>query len=90
MVWLTNQSACRKIAPVDYKLRRGHDVDMADEIAMALDACRRELFESAAMLRAVQDVFGAKVRDQTMKAYGRLLDAHFLLTGVHCANNAHQ
>jgi hypothetical protein len=34
------------------------------------------------MLFALQRVFGDKVREQTMKAYGRLVDAHLLTTGV--------
>src|SRR5260221_10417635 len=34
------------------------------------------------MLFAVQRIYGDEVRAQTMKAYGRLLDAHLLMTGV--------
>ncbi len=34
------------------------------------------------MLFAVQRVYGDKVREQTMRAYGQLVDAHLLITGV--------
>jgi hypothetical protein len=33
-------------------------------------------------LLAVQRLYGGKVREQTMKCYGRLVDAHLLITGV--------
>lgn len=55
---------------------------MKEDINEAVEAYQRELIEPAATLFAVQQVNGDKVREQTMKVYGRLLDAHMLATGV--------
>jgi hypothetical protein len=43
---------------------------------------RGELMEPWATLFAVQRCYGDKVREQTIEAYGRLLDARLLITGV--------
>jgi hypothetical protein len=53
-----------------------------DDIEADAEAHKRELIEPAATLFAVQRVHGDKVREQTMKAYGRLVDAHLLITGA--------
>ncbi len=53
-----------------------------DNIEVDVEAHKRELIEQAAILFAVQRVYGDKVREQTMKAYGRLIDAHLLITGA--------
>jgi len=55
---------------------------MPDDIETVVNAHQRELIEPAATLFAAQRVYGDKVREQTMKAYGRLVDAHLLTTGV--------
>jgi hypothetical protein len=57
-------------------------MDVAEDVEVAAEAHQRELIQPAAMLFAVQRVFGDKVREQTMRAYGRLIDAHLLTTGV--------
>ncbi len=57
-------------------------MDKKDDIRAAVEAHQRELLEPAAMLFAVQRVHGDKVREQTMKAYGQLGDAHMLTTRV--------
>src|SRR5579859_3242583 len=48
----------------------------------ALDGFRRKLVEPAAILYAVQKLRGDEVRDKTKEAYGQLVDAHLLITGV--------
>jgi hypothetical protein len=53
-----------------------------DDIEPDVEAHKRDLIEPAATLFAVQRIHGDKVREQTMKAYGRLIDAHLLLMGV--------
>ena len=55
---------------------------MTDDIKAAVEAHQRELIESAATLYAVQKINGDKVREQSKAAYGRLIDAHLLITGV--------
>lgn len=55
---------------------------MTDDIAVVIESYQRELIKPAVTLFAEQRVCGAKVREQTMKAYGRLVDAHMLITGV--------
>lgn len=52
------------------------------DISAAVEAHQRELVEPASTLFAVQRVYGDNVREQTMKAYGQLVDAHLLTTGV--------
>lgn len=42
----------------------------------------KRLLKSAAMFFAIQQDAGERVRKQTMEGYGRLRDAHLLLTGV--------
>lgn len=54
---------------------------MNGDIEAAVEAHKRELTEPAATLYAAQKVYGEKVRAQSKAAYGRLLDAHLLLTG---------
>lgn len=54
----------------------------ANDIQAAVEAHQRELMEPAAMLFAGQRVYGKQVRQQTMKAYGQLVEAHLLATGV--------
>lgn len=56
--------------------------ERANDIEADVEAHKRELLEPAATLFAVQRVHGDKVREQTMKAYGRLIDAHLLIMGV--------
>ncbi|MHB9102899.1 MAG: hypothetical protein ACYC2E_15495 [Sulfuricella sp.] len=53
-----------------------------DDIEAAVEAHLRELSEPAATLYAVQKIHGNEVREQTKCAYGRLVDAHLLITGV--------
>src|SRR5688572_9263378 len=55
---------------------------MTGDIEAAVEAHKRELAEPAAMLYAAQKVYGDRVGAQSKVAYGRLLDAHLLLTGV--------
>lgn len=55
---------------------------MTDGIEAAVEAHKRELIEPAATLYAVQKTYGDKVREQSRAAYGRMLDAHLLTTGV--------
>ncbi len=55
---------------------------MKSDVEAAIEVHKRELIQSAATLFAAQRVYGANVREQTMKAYGRLVDAHLLATGV--------
>ena len=55
---------------------------MVDDSKADVEAHKRELMASAAMLFAVQQDSGDKVRKQTMMAYGRLVDAHLLIMGV--------
>ena len=57
-------------------------MDKANDIESTVDAHKRELIEPAAVLFAVQRVYGDKVREQTMKAYSRLVDVHLLTMGV--------
>lgn len=57
-------------------------MDIIDAIEAAVENHQRELIEPAAMLFAAQRVYGEKVREQTKMAYGRLVDAHLLITGV--------
>ena len=44
--------------------------------------CAQQFLSPAATLSAIQRVHGAHVREQTMRAYGRLSEAHMLLSGV--------
>lgn len=53
-----------------------------DDIGAAVEAHQHELIEPAVTLFAVQRVYGDNVREQTMKGYGQLVDAHLLTTGV--------
>lgn len=55
---------------------------MADDIEADIRAHQQELSNPAATLFAVQRVYGDQVREQTMRAYGRLVDTHLLVTGV--------
>jgi hypothetical protein len=55
---------------------------MTGDIEAAVAATRRELMEPRATLFAVQRASGKNVREQTLRAYGRLIDAHFLITGL--------
>jgi hypothetical protein len=55
---------------------------MTLDIEAMMEAHRSELREPAATLLAVQQLYGDNVRDQTIKAYGRLNDAHLLINGV--------
>jgi hypothetical protein len=43
---------------------------------------KQELIEPAATLYAVQKVYGDQAKAKAMAAYGRLIDAHLLVTGV--------
>ncbi len=52
------------------------------DIETAVEAHRHELIEPAAMMFALQRLNGDRVREQTMRAYGRLIDAHMLTMGV--------
>jgi hypothetical protein len=47
-----------------------------------INAHQRELISPAATLFDLQRLYGDKVREQTMEAYGRLTDAHMLIMGV--------
>ncbi|WHZ14986.1 MAG: hypothetical protein OJF52_001826 [Nitrospira sp.] len=47
----------------------------------AIERHKREFIEPAAMLYAVQKVYGDQTKAKAMAAYGRLLDAHMLVTG---------
>lgn len=55
---------------------------MANDLEAQIKAYQQELIEPAALLFSVQRSQGVEVRRQSMSAYGRLLDAHLLLTGV--------
>jgi len=55
---------------------------MTGDIEAAVAAARRELIEPRATLFAIQRSSGKNVRDQTLRAYGRLVDAHILITGL--------
>ena len=48
----------------------------------AIERHKREFIEPAAMLYAVQKIYGDQAKAKAMAAYGRLLDAHMLVTGV--------
>jgi hypothetical protein len=48
----------------------------------ALERHKREFLEPAAMLYAVQKVFGDQAKAKATVAYGRLIDARMLVTGV--------
>ena len=56
-------------------------VNRAD-IESTVESLKKELVGSAASLIAVQKLYGGKVREQTMKSYGRMVDAHMLIVGV--------
>src|SRR5687768_15851912 len=56
--------------------------EMNDEAEAQIKTLQQELFESGAMLFAAQKVASDEVQEQTKRAYGRLLDAHMLATGV--------
>jgi len=56
--------------------------NLPDDFESTIEAHQRELIESAATLYAVQKIHGDTVREQTKRAYGRLVDAHLLITGV--------
>lgn len=55
---------------------------MADDLEAQFKAYQQELVEPAALLFSMQRLQGGEVRRQSMSAYGRLRDAHLLLTGV--------
>lgn len=55
---------------------------MTDDIESRIKAYQQQLIEPAATLFAVQRIYGDQVRAQSMSAYGRLVDAHLLLTGT--------
>ena len=55
---------------------------MTDDVEATVAAARRELVEPWATLFAAQRFYGEKVRKQTLQAYGRLCDAHLLITSV--------
>lgn len=55
---------------------------MTGDVDAAVAAACRELIESSASLFAVQQFYGNKVREQTIKAYGRLRDAHLLIMAI--------
>ncbi|SFM73226.1 hypothetical protein [Rugamonas rubra] len=57
-------------------------IDAQSDFEQRLAACAQQLLEPFATIRAVQQVYGARVREQSMQAYGRLTEAHMLLTGV--------
>jgi hypothetical protein len=48
----------------------------------AIERHKQALIEPAATLYAVQKVYGDQAKAKSMAAYGRLLDAHMLATGV--------
>ncbi len=48
----------------------------------AIERHKEALIEPAATLYAVQKVFGDQAKAKSMAAYGRLIDAHMLATGV--------
>lgn len=48
----------------------------------AIERHKQELIEPAATLYAVQKVYGDQAKAKAMAAYGRLIDAHMLATGV--------
>jgi hypothetical protein len=55
---------------------------VSDELGAAFDLHQLERVEAAALMYAAQQVASDQVREQTKKAYGRLLDAHLLIAGV--------
>lgn len=55
---------------------------LADEFERRFAACQETLLGPAAMLFAMQRVHAEAVREKTKQAYGRLVDAHMLVTGV--------
>lgn len=55
---------------------------MTDDFDSRVRALQEDLIEPAAMLMAWGRLQADKVRQQTMPAYGRLTDAHLLLSGV--------
>lgn len=48
----------------------------------AIERHKQELIEQAATLYAVQKVYGDQAKAKSMAVYGRLIDAHLLVTGV--------
>lgn len=56
--------------------------NLPDDFDATVEAHQRELIESAATLYAVQKICGDTVREQTKRAYGRLVEVHLLTTGV--------
>ncbi|MFD2029807.1 hypothetical protein ACFSKM_04845 [Ancylobacter dichloromethanicus] len=48
----------------------------------AIEPHKQELIEQAATLYAVQKVYGDQAKAKSMAVYGRLIDAHLLVTGV--------
>lgn len=57
------------------------EIDL-DDLESDIEAHRQELIEPAAKLYALQKIYGDQARKQIKQAYGRLIDAHFLTTGV--------
>ena len=54
----------------------------SDAIEQRVHEQRARLLNPAAKLFAIQSVYGKQVRERTMKAYGRLSEAHLLIVGV--------
>ncbi|MDH4993165.1 hypothetical protein QEZ48_20320 [Aquamicrobium lusatiense] len=48
----------------------------------AIERHQEALIQPAATLYAVQKVFGEQAKAKSMAAYGRLIDAHMIVTGV--------
>jgi hypothetical protein len=48
----------------------------------AIERHKRKFIEAAAMLHAIQKVYGDQAKAKAMAAYGRLIDAHMLVTVV--------
>jgi len=55
---------------------------ISDNIDATVKAYQLELIGPAAKLFAIQKVYGEEVHKKTMMAYGKLVDAHMLATGV--------
>lgn len=54
------------------------DLDFEKKIAV----CAQRLLEPASTIFAVQKVYGEKIQERSKRSYGRLTEAHLLLSGV--------
>ena len=55
---------------------------MSAEVEQEIVEFTEKLLRPAATLFAVQKMKGDNVREETKRVYGRMVDAHLLITGV--------